>query len=276
MKLLKCLDDRCFLGYDLWEFSAKSLLHRYGWVFLFRIACGHPVRTWRGLSGYRRWRKDYREGTGVILFGVGEIPPKIDGRWLVALGFCLKPVGRCPSRRFNHDCGFLKLTEASMQRTGGDKIPGLQAWTAEMSQEGGVSEGTFLHHGFLRRGFGPSLTRKKMEVCRDCQIALIGQKALVARAALYIMTSAEDVVYDLFIPRLKGEGYQWVMFFLCPYTAKVMVLSALICGMKGLIVTYSSGDCKDYEDFSKADRGAKEEQTAVSTATLERILRLFP
>jgi len=226
MRILAYLDRRAFLGFDLWEFSFLSFFRQYGWVFLSRVVIKHPVRTIRGFLKYRKWRRGLADEGEILFLSPKDSLPKVGKGWLVGLGFCLKPLGSCPSGRFNHDCALI-------------------------------------------------FSGKGARACQDCQIGLIGRRALASGASVYIMTSAKDVVYDMFLPMIEEGKYQWVMLFLCPYTSKVMAFPLLICGVSGLIVKYSSGDCKGYREFSRADRGDKPEQTAISQAVEEGINKFY-
>jgi len=157
------------------------------------------------------------------------------GGFLLALGFCQKPVGtsgvRCPAGRFNHECYFLardNILDVSMAQ-----LP---------------------------------------TACRGCDIRAIGVAALRAGAAVYIMTSAVDIARHLFVPTLKSDRFRYGLFLQCPYSIPAMTLPLLICGIPSMLVGYSEGDCRDYAQFLLADKGTKDERTFPSPIARTHIL----
>ncbi|HUX77601.1 MAG TPA: hypothetical protein VMY40_13295, partial [Anaerolineae bacterium] len=58
--ILRTLDQRCFLGFSIWEFSFRSLPRLYGRIFVRDIALRHPLRTLTGLLAYRRFARHPR------------------------------------------------------------------------------------------------------------------------------------------------------------------------------------------------------------------------
>ena len=68
-QILDRLDERCFLGFPIWEFSFRSLLRQYGRTFLRDIVLRHPLRTLNGLLAYRRhFRQERPEGDITALY----------------------------------------------------------------------------------------------------------------------------------------------------------------------------------------------------------------
>jgi hypothetical protein len=234
--ILRRLDRRRFLGFSVWEFSFRSLPRLYGRIFVWDIILRHPVRALQGLLAYRQFSRRGRQ--------VGDITHLYDGTeadlrqeiigaddgFLVALGFCQKPVGApgvgCPAGRFNHECRVLAR----------DDILGIQA-------------------------------ERLPTACRDCDIRSIGTAALRAGAAVYIMTSAADIARHLFIPTLEDGRFRHALFLQCPYSIPAMILPLLICRIRSLLAGYSEGDCRDYAQFLLADEGTKDERTTLSPAT---------
>jgi hypothetical protein len=241
-EILRQLDRRRFLGFPIWEFSLRSLPRLYGRIFLGDIVLRHPLRTLNGVLAYRRFEQRQREGDITHLHEGTEADLregilKTDGGFLVALGFCQKPLGPpgpgCPAGHFNHDCHILARDDV-----------------LEVS-----------HHA-----------RRLPIPCRDCDIRAIGLAALHAGATVYIMTSAVDIAHHLFIPTLKNERFRYGLFLQCAYSIPAMILPLLICRIQSLLVGYSTGDCQDYAQFLRADEGTKEERTYLSPAAHARIL----
>jgi hypothetical protein len=246
-QILNRLDERCFLGFPIWEFSFRSLSRQYGHAFLRDIVLRHPLRTLNGLLAYRRHFRQARPEGGDItsLYSGTEIDLKqeiiqTNGGLLVALGFCQKPLGEsgagCPAGRFNHVCHVLARDD-------------------------------LLEIGDASKSLAPA--------CRDCDLRTIGTLALQAGATTYIMTSAADIARHLFIPTLERNRFQNGLFILCPYSIPAMILPLLICGLQALLVGYSTGDCRDYDQFLLADEGAKDERTSMSPAARAYVKRFL-
>jgi hypothetical protein len=236
-------DAQAILGLRVWEFALRSLAQPYGRFFLRRIVLRHPLRA---LAGLRRYHRFVRQGGGVAADGLGQgemalvgtsslanLPSTaVAGRgdFLVALGFCQKPLPTpddpvgCPAGRFNHDCLYLAQFDLA--------APGASAPV-------------------------PALA------CRGCFVRALGRQALVAGATLHIMTAALGIAHDILLPSLERRRFAAAMLLLCPYSVQPMALSLAICGLPALLVTYRRGACADYGQWLRADRGDKPERTAV-------------
>ena len=242
--VLRQLDKRRFLGFPIWEFSFNSLPRLYGRIFVWHIVLRHPLRTWQGMRAYRRFFRQQRwqGGTARLYDGTQvdfrEAIVEAGGRFLVALGFCQKPLGTpgvgCPAGRFNHECYVLARDDLL-------EVP---------------------------------LTRLPLP-CRDCDVRVIGVAALRAGAALYVMTSAADIARHLFIPALQSDRFRYGLFLQCPYSIPPMILPLLICGVRSLLVGYSAGDCRDYPQFLLADEGTKDERTFLSPTAYAFVLNFL-
>ena len=229
---LKWLDRRDFLGFDFWEFSLRSLAHAYGWFFLRRVAVRHPARTFRALRAYRR---EIRPARNRLLVPVGALsedtflPRAIQGPWLLAIGFCEKPLDPpCPAGRFNHECWWLREPPA----------------------------------------------RRPLKPCQDCRLRELGEKALAAGATIHLMTSAMDIARDLLTPGLAGTPWRGLLLSVCPYSVGPITLAMTLCGLPGLVLSYETGDCRDYEAWIQADVSVKPERTFRSRAGHGRLLEL--
>jgi hypothetical protein len=241
--LLRKLDEKAFLGFKVWDFSLRSLPHRYSSAFLKEVLFRHPLRTLSGLLAYRRLiQGDCKRGDITYLFsGTGEdFQRRVaegEGRFLVAVGFCQKPMREaghgheCPVGRFNHRC--LYLAQLDLSQPEGRSIP---------------------------------------SACRSCEISAIGTRALRAGADMHIMTSALDIAHDIFVPTLERGRFKTAIFCVCPYSVQPMTMPLLICGIEGFVVQFDSGYCADYSQWSLADRGIKDDRTLLSPQAHSKIL----
>ncbi len=241
--MFRKLDERAFLGFRVWDFSLRSLPHRYGGAFLREVICRHPLRTISGLLAYRRLvHGDCRRGEITYLFSEaeGDFQRRVaegEGGFLVAVGFCQKPMGgvgrgdECPVGRFNHRCLYLAQLDLSCAE---------------------------------ERSLPPA--------CRDCEIRMIGVKALRAGADTHIMTSALDIAHDIFVPALERGRFRTAIFCVCPYSVHPITLPLLICGIEGFVVQFHSGYCADYSQWSLADKGIKDDRTFLSPEARRKIL----
>jgi hypothetical protein len=111
--------------------------------------------------------------------------------------------------------------------------------------------------------------------CRQCAIREIGLMALKVDAAFYIMTSAKDILLDLFTPALNEERFSSGLFVLCRYSLEPFAVGLLASGIRGWLLPFERGDCADYKTWLLADRGIKDEQTAFSEQTRRTIRELL-
>jgi hypothetical protein len=100
--------------------------------------------------------------------------------------------------------------------------------------------------------------------CARCGIRKYGLLALGKGSGFYIMTSAIDILHDLFLPALQKQSYQTGLFALCRFSFDPFVLPLLMADMKYALFPFESGDCRDYDTWSKADVGIKNEQTVIA------------
>ncbi|MFQ6059094.1 MAG: hypothetical protein ACE5MB_09495 [Anaerolineae bacterium] len=241
---LKRLDDRAFLGFRVWEFSFKSLSREYGHTFLKEVMLKHPHRTIQGCLAHRQFlqRGQIEGGVTYLLRGDEEafLQEVVEGQedLIVGLGFCLKPMGAPPSG-----------LECPAGRPNHDCL--------------------YLARLDLRR-------QERVEpACQGCAIRVLGTQALRAGGHVNIMTSALDIAHDIMIPAVERRRFRRAILFLCPFSVQAILLPLLICGIQGLLVTYSSGNCLDYNQWLLADRGIKGERTKVEPGALNKILSLL-
>jgi hypothetical protein len=241
--LLRKLDEKAFLGFRVWDFSFRSLPHRYSRAFLKEVILRHPLCTLSGLLAYRRLAYgDRRRGDITYLFSGTEedFQRKVaegEEGFLVAVGFCQKPMREadygheCPVGRFNHRC--LYLAQLDLSQPESRPIP---------------------------------------SVCQSCEIRMIGTRALRAGADMHVMTSALDIARDIFIPALKRGRFKAAILCVCPYSVQPIVLSLLICNIESFVVQFDSGYCADYSQWSLADRGIKDDRTLLGSKAHSKIL----
>lgn len=240
---LRSLDQRAFLGFRIWEFCARSLSQAYGHLFLREVVLRHPVRTVVGLVAYRRFARQ-PGSDGVYPVGVESVAAfrhrvaEGDGL-LVAVGFCQKPLPR-PGVH-----------------------PGCPAGRANHLCN-------YLDRHDLSRSAG-----QMPLACQECDIQIVATKALAAGAAMHIMTSALDIAHDIFLPTLRTRRFPRAILTICPYSVQPMALPILICGMEALLFTYGSGDCQDYAQWLRADRGIKPERTCLTATANARLLAVL-
>ena len=140
----------------------------------------------------------------------------------------MKPMNPpCPSGRFNHDCHYLER---------------------------------LLHSGIPDTPEAPGTP----DCCRQCAIREIGTMALKAGAAFYIMTSARDILLDVFAPALHEGRFSSGLFVLCRYSLRPFAVGLSASGIRGWLLPFERGDCRDYRTWLLADRGVKDEQTFIS------------
>jgi hypothetical protein len=127
----------------------------------------------------------------------------------------------------------------------------------------------FLQHLLLSDEQDPPLC------CTQCAIREIGTMSLKAGFSLYIMTSAQDILFDLFLPALNQGRFSSGLFALCRYSLRPFALGLLASGIHGRLFPFDTGDCRDYGTWLRADRGIKEEQTQINGANQRAIKDLL-
>ena len=108
---------------------------------------------------------------------------------------------------------------------------------------------------------------KRPAVCANCYIASIGAAALQDGRAFYVMTSARDILFDVFKPALEKGTFRHGIFMLCRYSFKPFATGMLAAGIDGKLAAFCDGDCRDYKTWLKADNGIKKEQTVLDGQT---------
>ena len=94
-------------------------------------------------------------------------------------------------------------------------------------------------------------------------------------AAFYIMTSAQDILLDLFTPALNEGRFSSGLFVLCRYSLRPFAVGLLASGIRGWLFPFETGDCRDYRTWLPADRGIKEERTEINEPNQKTIRELL-
>lgn len=117
--------------------------------------------------------------------------------------------------------------------------------------------------------------QKTPECCKHCKIREIGEGALEMGSNLYIMTSALDILYDMFLPALEENRFTDGLFTMCRYSFEPFKLALLVSGIEGKLFPFETGDCRDHAAWLQADTGNKDEQTALSVKDEQTLQACF-
>lgn len=111
--------------------------------------------------------------------------------------------------------------------------------------------------------------------CQNCLIREIGLWALSSKSDFYIMTSAKDILSDLFLPALNSHTYTTALLGLCQYSFEPFKIALFISGIHAFLFPFEKGDCEDYKTWRQADKGIKENQTQLRDRDKEMIKTLL-
>ena len=131
--------------------------------------------------------------------------------------------------------------------------------------------GRFNHDCRFLEEWTGSGAREVPAPCRACAIRELGLLALRAGAAVYVMTSARDILFDLYVPARERRLFSAGFFVLCRYSLRPFAAGLLAAGLPGRLWPFETGDCRDDDAWRRADLGDKPERTVLSAATLESI-----
>lgn len=235
------LDRRGFLGYRAWDFTWRSLGHRYGRHFLGRVILRHPLRALQGYAEFRQITNPPRVEKGAVCLFRGSSQELLQqaaagepGGFLLALGFCQKKMATpanpdgCPAGRFNHDCALLDGTPAM------------------------VNAG-----------------------CATCDVRVLAEHALAAGASLYLMTAAQEITRDVLAPALEKALFRQTLMLLCPMSVQAVLAPLVVCRLPGFILGYSAGYCANFAEWLRADAGDKPKQTSLHASHMARALQIL-
>jgi hypothetical protein len=239
-ELLARLDASSFLGIRVWDFSFRSLTRRYGLTFLVRIVGRHPLRALEGLLRYRRPPHLRADQYGIAMVGEGP-REELESHLAEAKAHLLVAVGFCQKP-------LVPLCPAG--RPNHDCVY-LDALDLE------------------------NMVQPDHAACQECDIRTLGTLALGAGASMHIMTSALDIARDVMLPAVDRGRFRRFILCLCPYSVQAITLPLMICGLEGYLVRYASGNCADYDQWLQADRGIKNERTALAPEVHTRVYSLL-
>lgn len=111
--------------------------------------------------------------------------------------------------------------------------------------------------------------------CQNCLVREVGLVALSSKSDFYIMTSAKDILSDLFLPALNLHIYTTALLSLCQYSFEPFKIALFISGIDALLFPFKTGDCEDYRTWRQADKGVKDTQTQLRDRDLETIRTLL-
>jgi hypothetical protein len=131
--------------------------------------------------------------------------------------------------------------------------------------------GRFNHDCAFLAGRARAGAREIPAPCRTCVIREAGLLALRAGAAVYLMTSARDILFDLYVPARRRRLFTAGLFVLCRYSLRPFAVGLLSAGIRGRMWPFDTGDCRDYPTWLQADRGDKPERTTLAPASLRAL-----
>jgi hypothetical protein len=111
--------------------------------------------------------------------------------------------------------------------------------------------------------------------CRDCLILALARQALAAGSAVYVMTSARDILHDVLLPALQRRRFRRAVLAMCRYSFEPMRLALAICAIEARLFPFVHGDCRDYAAWRRADLGEKPEQTLLDEGNLRELAALL-
>ena len=135
--------------------------------------------------------------------------------------------------------------------------------------------GRFNHDCAILEGLPRSLSRELPAPCRSCAIRELGLLTLRSGAACYIMTSARDILLDLFAPALETGLFRSGLFALCRYSLRPFAVGLLAAGVRGEMWPFDQGDCRDFPTWLRADRGDKPDRTTLAPPHHQAIRELL-
>ena len=234
------LDSVLFLDINIWDFTYRSFFKEYARSFLFKAMLSHPIKTSKGLTKYRHFIKAQE-----------NIRPKY--RQFLSI----------PDER-----AFLE--NIKMQKIG--PLVGLgfclKPYNPEKSSSSCPSGRANHDCLYLEKG-------ETEAICHGCAIYRLSGKCLETGCKVYIMTSAEEIARDFLIPQISSGKFPSSILLLCPYSIQAIIPPLLICNINMFLMAYNSGYCRDYQEWLSADKGIKEEMTALNKTSWEMLLGLL-
>jgi hypothetical protein len=111
--------------------------------------------------------------------------------------------------------------------------------------------------------------------CQGCMIRKIGLSALRCRSSFYIMTSAKDILNDFLLPSIRDDRFSAALLGLCHYSSEPFKIALLICSIEAILFSFTEGECRDFRTWDLADKGIKDERTALKAEDIGAIVRIL-
>lgn len=111
--------------------------------------------------------------------------------------------------------------------------------------------------------------------CRHCDLREMAELAMLLGCHFYIMTSALDLLRDVFLPATCKKAFSHFLVMICPYAKELFLFPAFISDMKGWTLTIAKGSCLNYKEFLLADEGHKSRQTHLSSTAHHSLLNIY-
>ncbi len=100
--------------------------------------------------------------------------------------------------------------------------------------------------------------------CNNCTIKNIGLLTLATGSNFYIMTSARDILFDMFLPSIKSKKFTNGLLVICRFSFEPFKIPLYIADIQASLFPFETGDCRDYPTWLLADIGHKDEQTVIN------------
>jgi len=236
------LDKLNFLGFRIWDFGLRSLNREYSWFFLIKIIFKYPLKSLKGFLAYKKYCKSIDQIDPRQIYvniSIKELMNQSEqdrSSLLVAMGYCQRP---------------LKTDDQPLN----------------------CPSQRFSHDCYFVENY--HRTTQFPPACSICGIKPIAELTIKASVSFHIMTSAMDIARDIFLPTLERQRFRYAIMFICPYSILPITLPLFISNIKFIIIPYTTGDCRNYDDFVRADDGIKPKRTFPSKENYELILNLL-
>ncbi len=239
-RLLEKLDRKSFLHIHIWEFGFKSIIREYARLFFVRAVLTYPTKAVSGMVRYRKFLKSRQKIFDHYQKGLAIPDEKkvIDGI-------------REERKRPLLGLGFCLKPYDPEERA--QSCPSGRANHECMYLETGRTE----------------------SICSGCAIYKIARMAMPAGCHIYIMTSANDIAKDFLLPQIREKRFSAAVLLLCPYSIQAILLPLFICGLGTYLLAYDRGNCRNYQEWRRADLGDKRERTSLGKAAWEKLSSLL-
>ena len=111
--------------------------------------------------------------------------------------------------------------------------------------------------------------------CRHCDLRKMAELAMLLGCHFYIMTSALNLLRDVFLPAIREKAFSHFLVMICPYAKELFLFPAFVSEMKGWTLIIAKGSCPNYKEFLLADKGHKSRQTHLSSIAHRSFLNIY-